>query len=162
MSCDDPARARTENDLLASHFVEQAYRPTELGNVDVLALTPYQRALLISDGTVTRMLEAVALEPLTVEVFDQRVTDVDDRDAAWLDLSPAVLSVVRRRVAISGRQSGRLYALAESLLVPSRLPRAFISSLSHNSQGLGEVISELRLETRRELLWFGHTTPPAG
>jgi chorismate-pyruvate lyase len=67
---------------------------------------------------------------------------------------------LRRGIAIRGRHSGRAYAFAESLLVTSRLPSDFISLLAHNPKGLGESIDQMRLETRRELLWFGHAATP--
>lgn len=129
-------------------------------DADLLELTPHQRALLTYDGTVTRLLEALVLEPLTVEVLDQRTTAAGDLGAVWLDLSSTAASVVRRRVSIAGRDSGRLHVVAESLLVPSRLPQAFIEALMGNPKGLGEALGDLHLETRRELLWFGSAHAP--
>ena len=116
--------------------------------------------LLVNDGSVTRLLEACLLEPLTVKVIDQRVIETGDRGSFWLDLAPAMRSAVRRRVAIVGSRSNCPHALAESLLVPWRLPATFTDSLTHSSKGLGEVVDHLRLETRRELLWFGGSGPP--
>lgn len=130
-------------------------------DVDLLGLTPHQRALLTYDGTVTRLLEALLLEPLTVDVLDQRVTEVGDLGAVWLDLSSTAAPVMRRRVAIAGRDSGRLHVVAESLLVPPRLPEAFIDALMGSPKGLGEALGDLRLETRRELLWFGSARTPS-
>lgn len=45
---------------------------------------------------------------------------------------------------------------AESLLVTARLPAGFIGRLRVNPKGLGDVLAQSRLETRRELLWLGH------
>ena len=64
--------------------------------------------------------------------------------------------MLRRRVVIRGRKSGSRWVFAESLLVAGRLPAGFISRLQVNPKGLGVVLAESRLETRRELLWFGH------
>jgi chorismate-pyruvate lyase len=110
---------------------------------------------------VTRLLEALTLEPLTVDVLDQRMTEAGDLGAVWLDLSSAAASVVRRRVSIAGRTFGRLHSVAESLLVPSRLPEAFIGALMGSPKALGEALGDLRLETRRELLWFGAARTPS-
>jgi len=155
-----PARAPTGEDPISGYFVAQARRPSELRDVDVAALTPYHRALLVNDGTVTRLIEAFVLEPLSVDVLDQRAVEGDDQTDSWLDKPAAADSIVRRRVAIHGCESGRLYALAESLLVTSRLPRAFASSLLDDPKGLGETVGQKRLETRRELLWFGYAIAP--
>lgn len=153
-----PGSATAGRDTISGRFVAQTCRPDELWDVDIFALWPYQRALLIADGTVTRLVEAMVWEPLSAEVLDQRGVEVDDERATFLDLSAAA-SVVRRRVAITGRESGQTPAFAESLLVVSRLPDAFFGSLN-NPEGLGEVIGRLGLETRRELLWFGYTAAP--
>lgn len=155
-----PARASARDDPISGCFIAQTRRPDELWDVDVFALTPYQRLLLTTDGTVTRLVEASVLEALTVDVLDQRDVEVDDQWTELLDLPATAASIVRRRVAITARQSGRLHALAESLLVTSRLPTAFVRSLLNNPKGLGEVIGQLQLETRRELLWFGYATAP--
>jgi hypothetical protein len=65
-------RALLGNDLIRSYFVAQAQRPSALSDVDLAALTPYHRALLVNDGAVTRLLETAVLEPLKVDVLDQR------------------------------------------------------------------------------------------
>lgn len=144
--------------LISSHFLAQARRPSELWDVDVAGLTPYHRALLVNDGTVTQLVEASVLESVEVDALDECAVQVDDEARIWLDL-PTATSVVRRRIAIRGCASGRTYAFAESLLVPSRLPSDFSSSLQQTTKGLGEALA--RVETRRELLWFGLAAAPA-
>ena len=42
----------------------------------------------------------------------------------------------------------------------SRLPPAIIDRLANSPKGLGELIDGIRLETRRELLWFGYSEMP--
>lgn len=143
--------------LLHGHFIAQADRPGETRDVD--ALTAVQRALLINDGTVTGLLAALAREPITVDVLDQRTARADGAEACRLDLS-ADAEVVARRVSLTGRQSSRVHAVAASILVPARLPASFIGALSGNPEGLGGVLDDLRLETRRELLWFGVSDTP--
>ena len=43
-------RALPGDDLIRSYFVAQAQLPSALSDVDLAALTPYHRALLVSDG----------------------------------------------------------------------------------------------------------------
>jgi len=45
-------------DVISSYFVAQACCPSALWDVGVAALTHYHRALLVNDGTVTRLIEA--------------------------------------------------------------------------------------------------------
>ena len=143
-----------------SRFSAQAHRPAELSDVDVAGLTAFQRALLAHDGVVTDLIEAAAHEDVTVDVFEQHEVGVAAPSTRWLDLS-APASAVRRRVAIRGRASGRDYAVAESLIVPARLPPDFSTFLERSPRGLGEALARMRLRTRRELLWWGVAAPPA-
>jgi hypothetical protein len=48
-------------------FVAQDQRPGHLEDVDLTRLSPFERALLVIDGTVTRFLEAHTLEPIDVQ-----------------------------------------------------------------------------------------------
>jgi chorismate-pyruvate lyase len=146
-------------DPIGSYFVAQARRPSDVRDVETETLAPYHRALLVNDGMVTRFVEASVLEPVAVDVLEQGA--VDAVGCGWLDLRKTSAAVLRRRVAIHGRESRRLYVLAESLLVTSRLPRRFAASLAESGKGLGELIEQEQLETRRELLWFGCATTPA-
>ena len=152
----EPDDGTIEDALLRGRFIAQPARPGDAR--DVGGLTAVQRALLLNDGTVTSLLEALAREPIMVDVLDQRDTSSDADGARSLDL-PADSAIVSRRVLLRGL-SGRVHAVAESLLVPARLPPAFILALAGNSRGLGAVLDELRLETRRDLLWFGAADTP--
>jgi len=154
-------RRTLRDDLISSYFIAQGQRPSAFSDVDLATLTPYLRALLVTDGAVTRLLEGAVLESVEVRVLDQRMVEPDGDLIALLELPATAFSLVRRRIAICGRQSRRTYAFAESVLVPSRLPSNFIGLLAHNPRGLGESIDQMRLETRRELLWFGHAAAPA-
>lgn len=135
------------SDLIRSYFVEQDKRPGDLSDIDFATLTPYHRALLVNDGTVTRLIEASVLEPVVVELLEQRPAEDDG-------------GVLRRRVAIRGTESGVVHAFAESQLAPSPLASALVEARLDSPKGLGEIIGQLGLESRRELLWFGSGHAP--
>ena len=44
---------------------------------------------------------------------------------------------------------------AETYVVPGRLPKDFVGVLDSSSHGIGGSLRQLRLESWRELLWFG-------
>ena len=75
---------------------------------------------------------------------------------------PALHEIAESADAWSTRrdENALTWSRAESLLVPSRLPEAFIGALMGSSKGLGEALADLRLEARRELLWFGSARTP--
>lgn len=140
-------------DPLADLLTEQEARPARLVPVDPAELTPYERALLIIDGTVTKFIEAYRMEPVEVELLAQDNL-VLDRPSRWLE-AVAGSEVISRQVILRGRDSGSLYAYASSRLVRDRLPEFVRRRLAHDPHGIGHILLESRLETFREVLWSG-------
>lgn len=138
---------------MADLLAEQEARPADLIPVDPTELSPFQRSLLVIDGTVTKFIEAYCLEPVEVTVLAQE-DKVLDRPSTWLD-APAGCAVISRQVVLRGAQSGRLYAYAASRLVHDRLPSFLREQLMQDPHGIGHILLESRLETFREVLWFG-------
>ena len=147
-------------------FVAQDSKPAGLGSIDLKALSPLLRSLLLIDGTVTKFLEAYLLEPVGVIRLEQanRILDQDDlgQQDSWLQ-APAGSDLIDRCVMLCGMESGRLLTYAESTIVTGRLTPAMLHSLGResNTGGLGRILLESRLETRREALWFGQESPVA-
>lgn len=150
-------------DPLEELFIAQFARPAELRPVNLRAITPHQRALLSIDGTVTKYIEATRMEPVRITVVSQE-NRLLARDDEWLE-APAGTAVIAREVILRGQHSGRFYAFAPSLLVVDRLPEDVQSQLEVHPQGIGRILVEANLETRRDILWYGRETitpPPPG
>jgi chorismate-pyruvate lyase len=132
--------------------------PAGVDAVDFMALAPLQRLLLVIDGTVTTALEALAGEAIAVASIDQhpRVLAAADAELA----APAGSAVLERRVALTGTASGRLYALAESVILPERLPGPLRAALAAGRVGIGQVLRTPGFDSRREGLWFGRWRQP--
>lgn len=116
-------------------------------------MTPFQRVLMVIDGTVTRFIEAYTLEPIEVVRLQQQ-TQLLYSPHAWLK-TPANTEVIGRQVLLRGRQSSTVYAYAVSKLVPSRLPTELLNDLEVAPGGLGQVLLNNQIENRREILWCG-------
>ena len=95
-------------------------------------IDPFDRMLLTADGTVTTLLEACTGEPIVTRTTRQAGPATLDRmlaatgpwwhpDVQLLELAPAE-RLIARRVTLRGARSGVAYVLAESLVVPDRLP----------------------------------------
>lgn len=140
-------------DPLSDLFVAQLARPTQLGAVNLRALTPFQRALLVIDGTVTKFIEAYTLEPVqTVHLGQERRTLTTAQP--WLEAEQGT-EVLARRVFLEGKYTHTVYAYAVSLVVPDRLPEPARESLKDDAGSLGRILLSAQLETRREVLWYG-------
>lgn len=141
------------------YFEAQEQRPPHLGEVDVTRLSAVQRALLANDGSVVRLVEALWLDPVVVEVLDER--PASPTDELWPLLEPPLGDLAaRRRIVVRSRRYSTPRLFAESILVPSRLPVGFLALATKQQHGIGSAMAEARLETRRELLWFGWASPP--
>lgn len=152
-----PAKGRSpeerEFDPVRDLTVAQAARPAELASINLRVLTPFQRALLVLDGTVTKFVEAYTMEPVRVERLSQERRRLD-RPTPWLEVAPDE-EVIVRQVLIRGEYSHTFYAYAVSLLVPRRLPAEVRGRLERGEQGLGEILESQEMETRRQVLWYG-------
>ena len=148
-------------------FTAQEHSPTTSRKINLARLTPFQRGLLVTDGTVTRFIEAYTLLPVEVVLLQQK-KQILDTEHIWLKL-PAREEVISRQVILQTHSqeasSPTIHTYADSLIVPQRLPQSLLNELESDKQGLGGLLRHSGLETRRELLWCGIETlsdlPPA-
>ena len=140
-------------DPLADLLVGNSERPTERGPVNLRAVGPLLRALLVTDGTVTKFLEAVTMERVEVAILAQSEIELTEYHDT-LEAQPNS-RVITRTVSLIGTTTKRHYAEATSLLVVDRLPVEVRRRLEDHPQGIGRILLESRLETRREVLWYG-------
>ena len=113
-------------------------------------LTPFQRMLLGTDGTLTHILEVYADESIRVMKLLQEYDTTRDEDAP-LRL-PDDSKVLRRRVLLQGRRTGRNLLYAEAVVVPDRVSPAVLDGLLTTDKPIGTVLAENRTETFREIL----------
>lgn len=145
------------NTRMKALFVAQDDRPATLKKINLAQLTPFQRGLLVTDGTVTRFIEAYTFLPVEV-VLLQQAKQILDTEQTWLKL-PAGVEIVTRQVILQTHSqeepSPTIRTYADSLIVPQRLPQSLLNELESDKQGLGGLLRHSGLETRRELLWCG-------
>jgi chorismate-pyruvate lyase len=147
----DP-RATVGQRLASVHFTAQE-ASNGLASVQITQLDAFLRALLFTDGTVSRTLEAHTLSHVSVEALEQEPCPLPAPIAGHLDVTPAE-GCLRRRVIMRIARA-RPSVWAESYVVPRRLPREFLVRLSGDPRGIGGSLQQLKLESRRDLLWFG-------
>ena len=142
---------------LQSLFSCQNARPRWFTDVELTRLTPFQRALLVTDGTVTRFIETYTLSPVEITLLRQEAQKLPEGHI-WLEL-PCDEEIVYREVLLQTPSTeGRaqhIHAYAVSEIVPHRLPKRVWDGVTTGKQGLGRLLLRSRLETHRELLWWG-------
>ncbi len=148
------------NTRMKALFVAQDAKPKEIKEINFARLTPFQRGLLVTDGTVTRFIEAYTLAPIEVVLLQQTKQKLST-EHTWLQL-PAGEEVISRQVILQTDTRDDpfpiIHAYADSLIVPQRLPQSLLNGLESDKQGLGGLLRCSGLETRRELLWCGMKT----
>jgi chorismate-pyruvate lyase len=142
------------------HFLWQEERPRHLGEVEIAALDPFLRGLLFTDGTVTRALTAETLTPVSVGRISQSEAFPLPADVAGHLEAGSEEWALMRRVGISVGAGSPAIVWAESHIVPDRLPPGFVGLLDGASDGIGQSLQRIALESCRELLWFGFDAIP--
>ena len=148
------------NTRMKSLFVAQDKKPTTLREINFARLTPFQRGLIVTDGTVTQFIEAYTFAPVEVVLLRQETQSLSS-DHEWLQLS-AGEEIISRQVTLQTHRETEspaiLHTYADSLIALKRLPKFILDGLESNKQGLGRLLQRSGLETRRELLWCGIET----
>ena len=145
------------NTRMKALFVAQDDKPDTLKEINLARLTPFQRGLLVTDGTVTRFIEAYTFMPVEVILLQQTKQTLSTENI-WLQL-PAGEEVISRQVVLQTHSPDKspsiTHTYADSLIVPKRLSKCILDGLKSNKQGLGGLLRHSGLETQRELLWCG-------
>ena len=148
------------NTRMKALFVAQNAKPENVKEISLARLTAFQRGLLVTDGTVTRFIEAYTLTPVEV-VLLQQTQQTLSTEHAWLQL-PAGEEIISRQVVLQthsqDKSSPIIHTYATSLIVPQRLPKSLLDGLTTDKHGLGGLLRRSGLETRHELLWCGIET----
>ena len=146
----DPAQASFRCDgYLAEGVIHDAK-----GRAKLLAdLPPFLRALLVTDGTVTKMLEAYFWEPVAVDTLEQRFESAE-APVPWIDVAVGDRCLIRD-ARLRGTHSGRGFAEAFSLIRTELIPPDFRRRLIDREIGIGALIRDSGLESYREVLDVG-------
>ncbi|GAB6141093.1 chorismate pyruvate-lyase family protein [Methylosoma difficile] len=116
-------------------------------------IPPFLRTILITDGTVTKSLEAYYWEPVIVDMAYQNV-EKTEQPIVWLKAETGE-EVLLRDVRLRGKNSGNCYANAFSVIHHQLLPENLRDGLLAGSLGIGMLIRDCGLETYRQILDVG-------
>ena len=125
-------------------------------SLNLARLPPFVRTLLVTDGTVTKNIEAFFWEPIVVDVLWQERIIL--HEAKPLIDAAAGEQVLKRIVQLRGEKTRAVYAYATSFLKTDLLPGELTQQLLDGQIGIGEILREVGLETYREIMDFGVET----
>jgi chorismate-pyruvate lyase len=121
-----------------------------LGNGYAAQLTPLQRVLAVTDGTLTEILEAYVLERIELVKISERLLERGLPNLPFATEDGE--RVLQRKIQLRGARSATLYVYAESFILVDRLDAAFQAELLETNVPLGRLWLSHRLETFKELV----------
>jgi chorismate-pyruvate lyase len=120
------------------------------GALHLSMLPPFLRVLLVTDGTVTRTLEAYFGELIGVDVLSHAEL-CSEQSLPHIGVLPGD-RILRRRIILRGLVTQTAYAFAESVVVTACISADLRRALIEERKGIGELLASGRMETFRELL----------
>ncbi len=120
-----------------------------LSGFDWNLLGALQRVLLVTDGTLTEILEAFFGERVRLVKLSQKAIAAGGSHGLFEPKDDETL--VERKILLQGEHSGRNYVYAESLVAVDRLGPAFRDALLNSSTPLGRLWLDHRLETFKQM-----------
>jgi beta-ribofuranosylaminobenzene 5'-phosphate synthase len=113
-------------------------------------LSPVQKMLLGTDGSVTNLLEVVTESPIEIETLVQKVVPADEAVARELQVNPG--EEVNFRVVLlkkANSQEALVYAISYTPL--KRLDASFKDDLTKADIPIGVILKKHRIESRRDI-----------
>jgi chorismate-pyruvate lyase len=154
------SQERLPNPFRCEGFVRDGTIDSGSGRpVAIDTLPPFLRALLVTDGTVTKIIEAYFWEPVAVDTLRQEFVIAAD-EIPWVQVAGGERIMVRR-ARLRGADSGRAFAHAFSVIRTDLIPPHFRQRLIDREIGIGALIRDSGLESYREVMEVG-IEPDAG
>ncbi|NYT07757.1 MAG: DUF98 domain-containing protein, partial [Methanomicrobiales archaeon] len=113
-------------------------------------LPPFQTVLLLTDGSVTTLLEAISGAEVCVRTVAQDVVPAGEQVAARLDIRPGD-PVNHRVVELVNCTTGGILIYAVSHTPLGRLEPGFRDDLMRADIPIGKILKKHRIESRREI-----------
>ena len=117
-------------------------------------LSNFQRLLLVTDGTVTELLEQYLQEPIQVhKLYEKIEDDFNQLPVSHAEyLSSDQVPILKREVLLQGTSSYKNWIYAESSIVLNHLSQNFRTDLLASLQPIGKLWAKYRTETYKILL----------
>ena len=113
-------------------------------------LSKAQRLLLMTDGSVTTLLEVLTGKPVVVKTLLQQVVRADTERAAALGVEEGD-NMNYRVVVLKNDDDDRPLIYAESYTPIARVQKEFRHDLMKADIPIGRILSQRRIESRREI-----------
>lgn len=114
--------------------------------VDLSILPVNMRILLVTDGTVTKTLEAMFWEPVVLNLVQQNYVS-----------GPNGTEILERDITLEGANTNTEFAFARSYLNTALMPDALVMALKSGKRGIGWLLREMSAEQYRNVVEIGYS-----
>jgi chorismate-pyruvate lyase len=133
-------------------FKTDLYELLRDSQIDLSKLSPFQKILLIADGTLTNILEAFLNEPIGVLKLSEEIVSITT-DILPLEIK-AGTEVLERQILLQGKTSRRNWLYADSIIVLERVEEKFREKLIESHTPIGKLWREHKTETFKEIVIY--------
>ncbi len=116
-----------------------------------ISLSPIERILLTTDGSITTVLDALVGEEIEVETEVQKVISADAELVMELGVREDA-EVNYRVVDLKSSEATLVHAVSYSPI--ERLAKEFKDDIMKKDMPIGRIMSSLNIESRREIMGF--------
>jgi len=114
--------------------------------IDLAKLSAWMRILLVTDGTVTKTLEAMFWEPVKIELVRQDYVP-----------GPGDVELLERDVTLVGMNTNTEYAFARSYLNTALMREDLVIALKSGERGIGWLLRQMSTEQYRDIVEIGYS-----
>lgn len=119
-------------------------------------LSCFQRILMVTDGTVTELLEQYLSEKIKVSKLSEKIeTNFEEFIPSHKDyLAPSSVPVLSRSILLEGQSTRQNWIYAESSILLDNLNLGFRSDLLASREPIGRLWEKYKYETFKTILDF--------
>ncbi len=117
--------------------------------IDLQNIPPFLRTIMVTDGTVTKSLEAWFWEPISITALNN-ILNICLNSVEGLEVE-AGDKTLQREVYLKGNHTGQIFAAARSTVSLKHLPEKVGKQLEEGKIGIGELLREQGVETYRDI-----------
>jgi beta-ribofuranosylaminobenzene 5'-phosphate synthase len=114
-----------------------------------VAISPVQKILLTTDGSITGIFEALTGEEVSVDTEEQKVIPASEEVAEVLNISAG--EEINYRV-VNLKNSKGVLVHATSCAPMKKIPSEFKDKITKADTPIGKIMRELKIEARREIV----------
>ncbi len=133
----------------SGYTIDAVIKSHDGNDINLQKIPPFLRTLMVTDGTVTKSLEAWFWEPISITPLNNSLKTLT-KSVDGLEVE-AEDKILQREVYLKGNHTQQVFAAARSTVSLKHLPERIGNQLEEGKIGIGELLREQGVETYRDI-----------